>query len=239
MKFVVQDFSGFEPPKPPDAEGFGVEATARKRIKDMKDSFRMTLQRCYNPNSADYRFYGGRGIGVCDRWRESFDNFLADMGVRPDGMTLERKEVDGDYTPDNCIWATRKQQSSNRRLTVTLTIDGVTRSMSEWAEITGISYSTLKARKQRLGYSDEDCINKSVKPGAKLEGKEYKVRKATDKSLFPRGYESRLTRFSPEEAVSIRKQYQEPGGSFSSIARKYGVSISVISDICQYKGAYA
>lgn len=80
---------------------------------DTYTSWYHMIARCNNPNSEHWHRYGGRGITVCARWNK-FENFLSDMGTRPPGLTLERKMNDQGYSPDNCLWATRKEQAQNR-----------------------------------------------------------------------------------------------------------------------------
>jgi hypothetical protein len=75
-------------------------------------------RRCSDPHNVGFKHYGGRGIAVCDRWRDSFISFYTDMGARPDGMSLDRIDVNGNYEPDNCRWASPKQQGLNRRNTI-------------------------------------------------------------------------------------------------------------------------
>ncbi len=79
-------------------------------------SWKTMRQRCNNPNNTNYHHYGGRGITICDRW-DSFANFIEDMGERPEGLTLERRNTNGNYNPTNCYWATQSQQITNRRCT--------------------------------------------------------------------------------------------------------------------------
>lgn len=100
--------------------------------------------RCENPNNKGWHKYGGRGISVCARWSK-FENFIADMGPS-NGLTLERRDVNGGYSPDNCEWATVLTQVNNRRNTRKVTIAGQTKSMSEWCRHFGISFGAAATR---------------------------------------------------------------------------------------------
>lgn len=113
-------------------------------------------QRCLNPDHSAYENYGGRGIKVCDRWM-SFENFLADMGERPKGKELDRKDTNGHYDSSNCRWVKRIDNIINRRCTRKLTVNGVTRTWVEWADLAGISRGALKMRLKR-GWSPEQAV---------------------------------------------------------------------------------
>ena len=91
--------------------------------------------RCRNQNSQDFKNYGGRGIKVCERWIDSFENFFEDMGFCPEGLTIERMNNDGDYSLGNCRWGTRKEQALNRRSNNILIYKDISKTVSEWAEI--------------------------------------------------------------------------------------------------------
>jgi hypothetical protein len=128
---------------------------------------RSMLARCTNPNCKDYPRYGGRGISVCERWK-SFDNFLADMGKRPEGLTLERNDVNGNYEPSNCRWATQKEQQRNRRTNVFVTHDGITATVAEWAERTGLERKTLEYR-IRVGWAPARALTTPSTINRKLQ----------------------------------------------------------------------
>jgi len=99
-------------------------------------------QRCMNPNNPGYKNYGDRGITVCERW-DKFENFYEDMGERPKGMSIDRRDNNGNYCPENCSWDTRKNQSRNTRRTILIEYQGKTQCMKAWSEELGIKYMTL------------------------------------------------------------------------------------------------
>lgn len=108
------------------------------------------LQRCYNPNNPAYKNYGGRGIKVCERWRNSVEAFIDDMGPRPSkAHSVERKDNNGNYEPDNCVWATQREQMQNTRVTPRLTFQNKTLTMAEWAAQFNMETHTLGTRLKR------------------------------------------------------------------------------------------
>lgn len=103
------------------------------------------VQRCTNPRHKYWTDYGGRGITICDRWRK-FENFFSDMGSKPPGKSLDRIDNNGPYSPENCRWATQKEQLRNTRRTVYLTHNGITKSVNDWGDEVGIDPNIIKSR---------------------------------------------------------------------------------------------
>ena len=119
--------------------------------------------RCLNPESTHFTYYGGRGIQICEAWAK-FENFLADMGERPEGSSLDRIDVDKGYSPENCRWATRIQQGRNTRHTTLIEFEGVKKPISEWAEQYGLVYNTLIARIHRLKWPIAKALQTPSRP---------------------------------------------------------------------------
>jgi hypothetical protein len=115
------------------------------------------LARCRRKTHPQYANYGGRGIRVCDRWL-AYDNFICDMGRRPTpGHTIERKDNDAGYCPENCIWATRSDQAKNKRTNLLVAINGKTMCIKDWMRLNGIANSTYWRRIQS-GMSPADAV---------------------------------------------------------------------------------
>lgn len=116
------------------------------------------IQRCTNSNSSEYYLYGAKGVKVCERWRNSFTDFLTDMGERPTGTTLDRwPDPNGDYKPGNVRWATTEEQQNNKRDSRFLTHDGKTLTIAQWSRLIGLSQKTIAYRLNH-GMSDSDTL---------------------------------------------------------------------------------
>lgn len=126
--------------------------------------------RCGNPNNTSYPNYGGRGIHVCDRWLDSYPNFLEDMGPKPHpSLSLDRVKVNEGYSPENCKWSTRLEQSRNRRNVPVYPFDGMQMTLPEWAEKTGINRDALYQRIYKLGWPLEKALTTEVKERKEIE----------------------------------------------------------------------
>lgn len=101
-------------------------------------------KRCYNPLHPCFHHYGGRGIDVCEQWHGTPEVFFRGVGPRPDGYALDRLDNNAGYSPENCAWVTIKQQQNNRRNNVWLTLEGVTKTLSGWAEVAGVHRSSFR-----------------------------------------------------------------------------------------------
>lgn len=120
-------------------------------------SWKAMHRRCKDASTACFKQYGGKGIIVCERW-SSFENFLSDMGARPDGTSLERINNEGNYEPSNCRWATPKEQNRNTSRNIMLTAFGQTKCLQDWSKQFNISRASIQWRINH-GYCVEDAIS--------------------------------------------------------------------------------
>lgn len=129
--------------------------------------WRAMHDRCAKPNNGNYKNYGARGIRVCKRWAD-YLTFVADMGERPVGASIERANVNGNYEPSNCHWATQRQQMNNLRRNVRVTFKGVTKTMAQWARDLGLPRYRLDAR-IKAGWSVAEAFTKGPSRGERRD----------------------------------------------------------------------
>jgi hypothetical protein len=171
-------------------------------------------KRCSDPKAVGYKHYGGRGIKVCARWRDSFDAFVEDMGPRPEGAfdsgrsrySIDRIDVNGDYEPSNCRWATMEEQKRNRTDNRWLTIGGRTMIATDWAREVGISTELLSWRLKRM--SPEEAIR-------------------PEKTKAVRAERNPRTKMTWEIARAIRASSK----SALALAKHYGISDTLVAQV--------
>jgi hypothetical protein len=169
--------------------------------------------RCCNPKTPHFHLYGGRGITVCDRWLNSFENFLADMGAKPSkAHSLDRIDNSRGYEPGNCRWATGTMQCRNRRDNRVIEFGGAKRTVAEWAERLGVKYFTLMMRIRRVGA--EKALSQSPPPPTSNPGRR-------------RGSDSHKAILTEAKVVRIRERANN-GESLTELAIEHKVSLSAV-----------
>lgn len=183
-------------------------------------AWKSMLARCYTPSATGFQNYGARGVKVCEKWRTSFEAFLQDMGEVPEGFTLDRVDVNGDYEPENCRWATRKQQGRNKRNNRVL-IGGGGTTLVEAAEASVMPYDAIRARLNR-GWSLSAAVSaprntKMFSRKIKAGGVEKTIAEwAATLGMSPRSLRLRLENgWSEHDAVTtpkgaIRRTHEAP-----------------------------
>lgn len=161
--------------------------------------------RCENSNDSDFPNYGGRGICVCERW-QSYENFLADMGYRPDGYSIERIDVDGDYEPSNCMWIPHNEQGRNQRRSRRLTYQGRTECVAVWAKLVGLTEGAVRGR-LASGWSVEEIL---------------------DSRLRVAGVKPKLTK---SQILEVRAEHALDEAKAVDLARRFGVSERTVRTI--------
>lgn len=131
--------------------------------KLLYERWKSIKKRCLNENSQSYHLYGGRGIKICDRWKESFEAFVADMGEPPEGHEIDRINNNGNYEPNNCRWVLGKINQNNRRNNHRIAVNGIELNIGQWAYIFGIHKATFSARIKRCIVPEEQYISDLIK----------------------------------------------------------------------------
>lgn len=223
-------------------------------IKDNQDSARrswkLAKRRCLDPNHEHYSRYGGRGISMCRKWLMSFDAFIADMGPKPNGTTIERIDNNGNYEPGNCKWATRKEQSNNRSTNKLVTLNGITQTVAQWCDALGVPHAAVRSR-IRAGWTAERVFQERVKDNGMpitFDGKSLTLSQWAERLQVPyqvlayriregwgveKAFKTPFTgrqKLSESQVSEIRAKLQL-GESQTAIAELYGVSPSNISRI--------
>lgn len=176
----------------------------KKLRRKLQKVLRSMIYRYYNENNRVYKYYGGKGVIICDEWLQSFDNFYnwALLNGYKEGLSIDRIDVNGSYSPENCRWATMKEQARNRTNTVLVEYNGKKMTLREWSEELNISLRTITKRKHK-GYSDKEIIEgrprKERVPDIYLQcngknlsvkewSKELNIREATIRTRLARGW---------------------------------------------------
>ena len=159
-------------------------------------------RRCENQNDKGFKYYGSRGISVCERW-QVFENFYEDMGDKPDGKSLDRINNDSNYEKDNCRWATHKQQSRNTRRNVFIEWNGRVQTRKDWADELGFVEPAIKRRLEKWG------VEKTMTTKKQVHGKQH---------------------ISEEDVIKMRQHRAKSGYFWGSkeFAKKYGLDNSSI-----------
>jgi len=153
-------------------------------------SWQCMKQRCSNPKAKAWPDYGGRGITVCDRWFNSYADFISDMGYPPEGMSIERINNNLGYFPENCKWATRSEQQLNRRNNVVLVIEGIDHKLYDLVKISGMNPRTIKRRVAKgLGYAEVTNSTKKTYAEWSKIGRQVLIDKAKAKTHCSKGHE--------------------------------------------------
>lgn len=139
-------------------------STHRMSGSRLHNIWKSMKERCYNSNHSQYKDYGGRGISICEEWKNDFMSFYnwATNNGYADNLTIDRTNNNGNYCPENCKWSTRKEQGNNQRTNHLLTYNNKTQTISQWADEVGINVRTLRTRISR-GWSVQDALFRKVK----------------------------------------------------------------------------